>query len=381
MKPFQAVALTVLVLAQAAVTCAAEPPQTAATKLEAIKKEFAEAEAAYDKAIHATPHAPESYKKADELWKAFDKKQSDLFLAAVDLAKADPKSDTALDALEWVLTITRAYYLPAGKPAIELATEYHAANPKVARVAAWVADYRPNGDVGLSAERDALLKAVLEKNPDRTARGQVMRGFAFQANCKFARAEYLKSPDTDKLAAEAEQGYEAVLKDYADCPWLLRPRKRSLGDDAKQELYVLRNLRIGKALPEIQGEDMDGAKFKISDYRGKVVMVVCWATWCGPCMRQVPTERKLVERLKDRPFVLIGVNGDDDKGKAKAVIEKEKMTWRSFAGGRRGPIPQALNVSSWPTVYIIDTKGVIRFKDLSEREMDKAIDELIKEVE
>jgi thiol-disulfide isomerase/thioredoxin len=57
---------------------------------------------------------------------------------------------------------------------------------------------------------------------------------------------------------------------------------------------------------------LDGEKLPLKGYRGKVVLLVFWASWCGPCMAVVPNEREIVEKLKDRPFALIGVNGDEE---------------------------------------------------------------------
>ena len=97
-----------------------------------------------------------------------------------------------------------------------------------------------------------------------------------------------------------------------------------------------------------------------------------------------PHERSLVERLKDKPFALIGVNSDPDKAKLKKVLEKEKITWRSFwngPDGTGGPISAAWNVSGWPTTYVIDAKGVIRAKNVREKEMDKAVDDLLTAME
>lgn len=96
-----------------------------------------------------------------------------------------------------------------------------------------------------------------------------------------------------------------------------------------------------------------------------------------------PHERSLVERLKDKPFALIGVNSDTDKKQLKKRMEEEKITWRSFWCGEEGtggPIPTAWNVRGWPTIYVLDAKGVIRAKNVREKEMDKVVEELLKEI-
>ena len=120
-----------------------------------------------------------------------------------------------------------------------------------------------------------------------------------------------------------------------------------------------------------------------------MVVISFWATWCGPCMRLVPHDKALVEKMKGRPFVLVGVNGDDDRERAKAVSAKEGINWRSFwSGSARQGIPLEWGVSSWPTIFVIDGNGVIRDNGLVFRhEVDrsatpnKMIETLVEEAE
>ncbi|MGB7769468.1 MAG: TlpA disulfide reductase family protein [Verrucomicrobiia bacterium] len=350
-------------------------------RLASIEREYAEAESAFYKTNETLPDTAEGRKKSDELWKEFDKKQSDLFSEAVALAKLDPKSNSGFAALEWVLTIPRAYYLPAGKQAMELATQFYAADPKVGKIIAWVGYYTPDAKAESCPAAINLIQNVAEKNPDRTARGQAMIALAWQAKEKFSKAEYNKTSDVDTLAIEAEKAFEIVIKEYADCPRLMKAGQRSLGKEAEQELFELRNLRTGKMAPDIEAKDLDGTSFKLSDYRGRVTVLVFWASWCGPCMAMVPDERRLVDRMKNQSFVLIGVNGDPKLDDAKRAVAKESMVWRSFwngTNGPAGPISHAWNVRVWPTIYVLDGKGVIREKNVRGEELDKAVDLLIK---
>src|SRR5262245_45206152 len=129
----------ILLLLLAGPPVGADDPKSkasAADRLAELQKAHKAARAKFSKDREATDDTPEGQKKCGELWKAFVKGLADRVLAAVDLAKADPKSADALTALEWVLTIPRAYYVPAGKLAMELVTEHHAANPKVGKIVA-----------------------------------------------------------------------------------------------------------------------------------------------------------------------------------------------------------------------------------------------------
>jgi hypothetical protein len=95
-----------------------------------------------------------------------------------------------------------------------------------------------------------------------------------------------------------------------------------------------------------------------------------------------PHERSLVKRLADKPFALIGVNSDVNKEELKKVMEKEEITWRSFWNGPQGtggPISKKWNVHGWPTIYVLDSKGVIRYKNVRGEKMDEAVDKLLKE--
>jgi thiol-disulfide isomerase/thioredoxin len=81
--------------------------------------------------------------------------------------------------------------------------------------------------------------------------------------------------------------------------------------------------------PEIDGEDIDGQPLLLSDYRGQVVVVSFWVSWCGACQSLYEPERSLVRRLQGKPFALLGVNCDNERDVVKEVIAREGLTWRS----------------------------------------------------
>ncbi len=95
-----------------------------------------------------------------------------------------------------------------------------------------------------------------------------------------------------------------------------------------------------------------------------------------------PHERSLVKRMAGEPFALLGINSDRDREKLKEVLKTEEITWRSWwdGGSTRGPIASKWNVSGWPTIYVLDEKGVIRYKNVRGEAMDKAVDALMAEM-
>jgi hypothetical protein len=90
-----------------------------------------------------------------------------------------------------------------------------------------------------------------------------------------------------------------------------------------------------------------------------------------------PHERSLVKRLEGKPFAILGVNSDRDREEVREAVKKEQIAWRSFwNGGVEGPIAVRWNVHSWPTLYILDAQGVIRWKGVGSNNQ-KAIDETV----
>ncbi|MBQ12629.1 MAG: hypothetical protein CMJ45_13900 [Planctomyces sp.] len=92
-----------------------------------------------------------------------------------------------------------------------------------------------------------------------------------------------------------------------------------------------------------------------------------------------PHERSLVKRLANQPFVLIGINSDP-KARLRTAMKSNNITWRSFWDGGKtgGPIASAWGVRSWPTIYVVDDRGVIRYKNVRGPKMDDAVDTLLK---
>jgi thiol-disulfide isomerase/thioredoxin len=252
-------------------------------------------------------------------------------------------------------------------------------------------------------ERDArgyatfALGRLTKERADALAFWQVAPSSLYtNAAAQKARAEYLKTTkagDSTSARQQAERLFETVASQYGDCPNFqagpgLRAPKRTLGEQAAIELYECRHLSIGDVAPEIDSEDITGHTLRLQDYRGKVVVLSFWASWCGPCMQMVPHEREMSERLAARPFALVGVNGDGTKAQAQSAVKKEKITWRSFwnGGAWDGSISTAWNVHGWPTVYLLDAKGIIRLKlqgyggKRTDSLLDEIVDQLLKEV-
>jgi thiol-disulfide isomerase/thioredoxin len=219
---------------------------------------------------------------------------------------------------------------------------------------------------------------------------------AVRVAASFALASILQNQDADSQA-EAEELYRRVIKEaaHAVAEWdklvyspdrreSIRhfPEKDSWVQPAQRELEEIKTRGLGKPAPEVAGEDLDGKPIRLSGYRGKVVLLSFWATWCAPCMALVPHECALVKQREGKPFVLLGVNGDKDVAHAKKVATAKGITWQSFKDQPNGEsaISKTWNLRGWPTLYLIDHKGIIRQRwvgappsEVLDREVDRLI--------
>jgi hypothetical protein len=95
----------------------------------------------------------------------------------------------------------------------------------------------------------------------------------------------------------------------------------------------------------------------------------------------VPHERSLVQRYQGKPVVLLGVNSDADRAVLAEFMARQAITWRSWwdGGSAQGPIAKLYKVSAWPTVYVLDDRGIIRYANVRGQALDQAVEKLLHE--
>lgn len=146
------------------------------------------------------------------------------------------------------------------------------------------------------------------------------------------------------------------------------PQQDVFSEKAENLIFEIEHLSIGSTAPEITGTDADGVNFHLSDYRGRVVVLMFSANWCGPCKGMYPDNRKLVDTL-----------ADDAIDTVQQAHEDGEITWRVWWDGACGPIQTRWNINSWPSIFVIDHRGAIRDKDLRGEKLDSAVVKLLQE--
>lgn len=202
-----------------------------------------------------------------------------------------------------------------------------------------------------------VLEAVIAKNNHAEEKAAALYALG---------AVHFKNFDgsADRVSGEASKDkaldcFQRLSADYAD----VTIQGFKLSDFAGKMLFEMTNLQVGCKAPEIGGKDAAGAPVKLSDYRGKHVIVAFWGGWCHACHGILGQLNQADAQLKDKNAVVLGVNTDIET-EARQAFATYQVAFRNVMDGTTsGPNTSLYTPRNFPTLYLIDPKGVIAIKN------------------
>ncbi len=254
-----------------------------------------------------------------------------------------------------------------------------------------------------SARKAEAVRTYLEEHPDADDRSEaetalvvaLLDGEQFEA-----ALDVIKSRYTEKESLLEVDGRELVGEYIAPVVYLNQELERkedalTFLDDMAEKLAehdqadfiagAIQDMRamidqvgVGDVM-ELSFTSLDGKDIDMEQYRGGVVLVDFWATWCVPCLRTLPGLKDLYAGYHDRGFEILGISLDEDREKLTSFLEKEEIAWpQQFDGkGWENELAASFGISAIPTTYLVGPDGVIVAKNPTKDELNAMLDELL----
>ena len=357
---------TLAALLFAAAVPAADAPKTPAEQFAALKAQYEADLKANTKVLKRdpvrghvtessfTPVSAEKYiPKLMELGKGDDEQTAMAALTLAAFAKVTGDAETRAAAFNAVL-------------------KRFAASP---RMVEFLNEERSHGYTG----QDARLKRMVAEVKDPTALGMVLYQYAGEFDPDRVIIQGEESHHMHDRIEKAVGIYERIISEFPkinDGVYAYR---------AKRDIVRLRQLRVGLDAPAIVGNDVAGKPMALADFKGKIVVLDFWGSWCGPCLSEMPKMRRLAAKYADdKGVVFLGVLAEPSVAAAEKAVAAQKVTWRNWFDKRNNdgfsPIANKWSVIGFPSVYVLDRQGVIRATNPhSEEEIDNVVNDLLKE--
>jgi peroxiredoxin len=193
-----------------------------------------------------------------------------------------------------------------------------------------------------------------------------------------ARILMMKASLYTQIIGNDEKGLAALKQVKEDFP---QSTLAKAADSMIAAVEAERAFAVGKVFPDFAELDLDGKPLSIANYKGKIVLLDFWATWCGPCLAELPNVVAAYKKYHARGFEIIGVSLDRANSREKLIefMKNREMTWAQFYDGKYwdNKLSRQYGIESIPATFLLDGEGRVVAKDLRGPALDEKLDKLL----
>lgn len=249
----------------------------------------------------------------------------------------------------------------------------------------WFAETEDTARQYLTANPDGAVRSMAQivATMARARAGQFSEAWAIYGELikglEGAEQEEFATSFADALASEAagagqvdvaRQVYETLLQKFGSESPALRQKVKD--DLARLDL-------VGKPAPVLAVTDLNGRPVRLSDYQGKYVLIDFWATWCAPCLAELPRVQAAYQTYHDRGFEVLSVSLDETPEAVKDFLKTRKLPWRQVHNATSGgDLVASYGVSTIPATFLIDPEGKVARVDVRGEALGQALQSLLK---
>lgn len=230
-----------------------------------------------------------------------------------------------------------------------------------------------NGYNQAKSEGNDLLAESFVKQYDSldVVSGDIMTAFIKAKPQSPVAAMFVRNKFSYGSLEEMKEGVAMLDTALASSPYVQAIQAR---------MAILEKVAVGQPAPDFAMSDSLGNDIRLSDFKGKYVLVDFWASWCGPCRRENPNVVKLYNQFKDKNFTILGVSLDNKRENWMKAIADDQLTWNHVSDleGWKNSAAKLYGVNSIPHTVLIDAEGTIIARNLHADELAAKLGELLK---